>query len=268
MPTAIFPCVIVDVETTGLDPHQGSIIEIGAVRLEADGSLHEFQVLIRPRVPIEPQAFRAHGISEEEANTKGSDPGAAFKRFQEFVGDAILVAHNGIGFDYPFLAVEMDRYGVSRQANPLLDTVPIAKRFVKTNDGGFSLRSLCETYQVSNERAHRALEDARATAKVFQAMLKCASDAEVLWQTSYALQFGTILEVPAGYELLEVAIRDGRELYVEYQSSGQAPRERWVRPRNLTVGNSGARCLKAICLEENIEKTFRLDRMRRLIQLR
>lgn len=268
MPSAIFPCVIVDVETTGLDPHQGSIIEIGAVRLEADGTVSEFQILIHPRVPIEPHAFRAHGITEEECRVSGCTPAEAFRKFQEFLGDATLVAHNGIGFDYPFLAVEMNRHGVALRPNRLLDTVPIAKRYVKTVDGGFSLKSLCETYQVANERAHRALADARATARVFQEIVKCEQDLEILWQTSYALQFGSILEVPPGYELLEQAIKEGKDLYLEYQSSGQAPRERWVKPRNLTIGHNGARCLKAICLEENIEKMFRLDRMRRLIELR
>jgi len=268
MSSATFPCVIVDIETTGLDPHLGAIIEIGAVRMEADGQTRDFQCLLRPRVPVEPQAFLAHGISEAEANELGMAPADGLRAFAEYLGDLPMVAHNGLGFDFPFLAVEMDRYQVLRADNLLLDTVPIAKRFVKTTDGGFSLRSLCQTYSVVNERAHRALADARATAQVFREMAKPFPFIEELWQTSFALKFHSILAMPAGYELLDAAIREGREIYVEYQSLGQPPRERWVRPRNLTVGANGCRCIKAICLEENIEKVFRLDRIRRLISLR
>lgn len=256
--------VVVDIETTGLDPRLGAIIEIGAVRYVGLTKTDEFHCLVKPRVPIEPGAFTAHGISQEEAEREGLPPAMALQRFLAFVGEDALVAHNGLGFDFPFFAAELTRYGMAIPSNKLLDTLPIARRFLPTKTGRLSLQALCDEYGVRNERAHRAMADARATGALLCVALSRGGFAG-MWEASFGLDWQALISMPPGFDLLERAMIEGRDIQLEYESSGQQPRARWIRPFCLAMGAGGNRCVKALCLEENIEKHFRLDRIRKLL---
>ena len=102
--------VVFDTETTGLSPLQGHrIIEIGAVLLQGNDIMDEFHSLIDAGVPIDPRAQAVHGITRKMLH---GHPRSAevFADFRDFIGHALLVAHNA-PFDTRFLRAEFDQLG-------------------------------------------------------------------------------------------------------------------------------------------------------------
>ena len=158
--------VVFDTETTGLRPGQGDeIISIAAVRLEA-GVIDEagaFSRLVDPGRPIPPASIRFHGITD--AMVAGERPiGEVLPAFRDFVGDAILVAHNA-DFDMSFLDLKKRESGVEI-TNIVLDTLLIAM-FVEHNSRNHSLDAIAERLGIAIEGRHTALGDSLATARIF-----------------------------------------------------------------------------------------------------
>jgi DNA helicase II / ATP-dependent DNA helicase PcrA len=149
-----------DVETTGQDITTAEIVEIAAVRVRDGVPREELATLVRPRVPIEPGAARTHKITEQEvAGAPWFEE--VWPTFQEFYGSDILVAHNGYQFDFPLLrrmsGVELCTF----------DTLPLARDL---HAGSAKLGDLAARFQIETGTAHRALDDARALARVCVAL--------------------------------------------------------------------------------------------------
>ena len=137
-----------DIETTGLDPAENEIIEIGALKVR-DGKVAErFIEFIRPLSPISP------------AITSLTD-------FLEFCEDDVLIGHNVI-FDYSFIKYSAVKEGLAFEKMGI-DTLKIAKK-VHADMESKSLGSLCAHYHIKNKAAHRAYHDALATAKLYQTL--------------------------------------------------------------------------------------------------
>jgi len=263
--------VVIDIETTGLDVTDGAIIELAAERYSLVGGRFEcaepaFQMLVRPRIPIEPAALEIHGITDAQAQAEGEEPAVALRAMAEFIGDDYLLAHNGVFFDYLYIPNECARHGVELGDNRLLDTLLVARKHLKSS-GGYGMATLCEAYGIVNEQAHRALSDVRATAELFRRILERESDLERLWKQSYGYTLRSLRQTPAGFELLQRAIDERRKLYIEYQSTKKPRRRRWIRPLRLDLTRAGKRSVRAVCLESSTEKQFRLDRISALIEL-
>ena len=125
MPRARPQFVVVDTETTGLDPLTDRVIDIGAVRLDADlDVVDRFTTLVDPGVPVPLFVTRLTGISD--ADLAGA-PGAAeaLAGLREFAGDAVLVGHNA-AFDREHLAAAARRAGVAPLAGDWFDTLDAA----------------------------------------------------------------------------------------------------------------------------------------------
>jgi DNA polymerase III epsilon subunit-like protein len=263
--------VILDFETTGLDVAAGAVVEIAAVRIPivagklAPEPSETFHSLVVPRVPIEPEAEAIHGISDSEARSCGREPAQAFAAFRDFYGDSYLVAHNGVFFDFLYLAHELERYGLPVEPNRLLDTLPLARAHLKSS--GYALAALCETYGIVNERAHRASSDVHATSQLLGLIVARQPDVEALWRQSYGYTMVSLLATPAGFELLQRAIDEKRSLQIEYAGAKKPMRKRWILPIRFDMTQGGHRSVRARCLESNVDKQFRLDRIRRLIAL-
>ena len=263
--------VVIDIETTGLDVTDGAIIEVAAERYSLIGQRFEcvepaFQTLVKPRIPIEPAAVEIHGISEVQAQAEGQEPAVALRAMADFIDDDYLLAHNGVFFDYLYIPNECARHGVELAENRLLDTLLLARKHLKSS-GGYGMASLCEAYGIVNEQAHRALSDVRATGELFRRIVERESDLERLWKQSYGYTLRSLRETPEGFELLQRAIDDRRKLHIEYQSTSKPRRRRWIRPLRLDLTRAGKRSVRAVCLESNTEKQFRLDRISELIEL-
>lgn len=162
--------VVVDLETTGLSPRRGDrVIEIGAVALENGTIAGEFHTLIDPGRPVHPRAQQVHGITDGMLLGMPK-PDAVFPQFHRFLGGSPLVAHNA-PFDMTFLRHEFGRFGLGLSI-PFHCTLRLCRqRFPKLPDHRLETvaRHLLGPLPAET-RLHRALTDARLTARVWVAM--------------------------------------------------------------------------------------------------
>jgi DNA polymerase III subunit epsilon len=160
--------IILDTETTGLDPNEGHrLVEIGCIemidRLPTGLTWHKY---FNPERDMPQEAFAVHGLSQEFLADKPLFHTLA-EEFITFVGDAHLVIHNA-GFDMRFLNAELKR---AKQAALLMDrvvdTLAMARR--KHPGARASLDELCQRYGIDNSKRvkHGALLDAEILAEVY-----------------------------------------------------------------------------------------------------
>jgi DNA polymerase-3 subunit epsilon len=160
--------VVLDTETTGLDPFQGHrLIEIGCVELlNGIPSGKAFHRYLNPERTVPAEAFAVHGLSDDFLKDKPLFADVA-EELLAFIGDAPLVAHNAL-FDLGFLNVELERAGKSPiTAARLVDTLLLARR--KHPAGPNRLDDLCARYGIDNSHRtkHGALLDAEILAEVY-----------------------------------------------------------------------------------------------------
>ena len=160
--------IVLDTETTGLDPLQGHrIVEIGAVELlnhiPTGNTYHTF---INPQRDVPREAEAVHGLSSEFLKDK-----PVFSRivdeFMEFIGDTVLIIHNA-SFDVGFLNAEL---GFLKRPSILyeriIDTLTLAKK--RHPLGPNSLDALCKRYgiNIAKRTKHGALLDSELLAGVY-----------------------------------------------------------------------------------------------------
>ncbi len=160
--------IVLDTETTGLDPYQGHrIVEIGCVELiNRIPTGTTYHVYVNPERDMPAEALAVHGLTSEFLADK--------KLFTEiadelvaFLGDAKLVIHNA-GFDLAFLNAELERCTkplITRER--AIDTLTLARR--RHPGGPNKLDDLCLRYGIDNSRRtkHGALLDAELLAEVY-----------------------------------------------------------------------------------------------------
>ncbi|QPC81109.1 DEAD/DEAH box helicase family protein [Phototrophicus methaneseepsis] len=169
--------VAFDLETTGLDIQNDAIIEIGAVRI-VDGVIDaEYSTLINPGFAIPQETTYITGIDQRDVKDAPS-LNMILPDFQRFVGDAPVIAHNAM-FDVGF----MRRYGMLTGNSPI-DTVELAS-ILMPQLPRYNLGSLVKLLDIDLENAHRALDDARATGKLYW----------LLWQKALNLPPSVIQEI-------------------------------------------------------------------------
>lgn len=160
--------VVLDTETTGLDPRSGHrIVEIGCVELinhMATGK--HFHKFLNPERDIPEQASAIHGLTAEFLSDKPLFIDIA-EEFQAFIGDSTLVIHNA-EFDLGFINAELkniERPPIASER--AIDTVSLARR--KFPGAQANLDALCRRFRIdiSDRTLHGALKDARLLAEVY-----------------------------------------------------------------------------------------------------
>jgi ATP-dependent DNA helicase DinG len=154
--------IALDLETTGLDPKDDAIIEFGAVRMRDGQILEEIDILINPKRPVPLFNQQLTGLTDAMLADQPTIE-EALPRIQAFVGDALIVGQN-ILFDITFL----QQYGVALN-NPFLDTYEIAS-VVLPKASRYTLSTLSAHFGIDIGQAHRALDDARASALLYWAL--------------------------------------------------------------------------------------------------
>jgi DNA polymerase III epsilon subunit family exonuclease len=258
--------VALDTETTSLLPATGRLVEVAAVRFVRAGQvLDEFASLVCPGHAIPAEARKIHGITDamvRDAPEEAEVLRALLRRLGS--ANTIIVAHNA-SFDLGFLTLGLARAGLTAPKLPVLDTCLMARDLLPHLDK-YSLSHLSQVFGLSHKDRHRALPDAHITRKVFLRLLEYLSpDAfEHLPRRGYVFGFdegGIVLaEPPAGFEALAVAIEQHLDVEMIYRggSKGAAPRR--VTP--LALFRQGPYVyLAAFCHRDQLQKTFRLDKI-------
>ncbi|KAF2957308.1 DNA polymerase III [Thermotoga sp. Ku-13t] len=160
--------VVVDLETTGLHPMFNEIIEIGAVVIENGEIVQEFHRLIRPKEKLDSFTVQFTGITDEMLQDQPPIE-EVLNEFLKFCENSVLVAHNA-NFDYRFLRYYVEKFCGVQWTLPVVDTLALAKRLVRLSS--YNLEKLVSHFKIGAFKHHRALEDAKVTAKVFLELLK------------------------------------------------------------------------------------------------
>jgi DNA polymerase III alpha subunit (gram-positive type) len=162
--------VALDVESTGNSPFL--VLEIGAERFRLDGPLSFFDTLVDCQAPINPYAHRRHHIDRSMliGAPEFRDARRAFLRFAQ---GAVLVEHSHDAFDTWLVGRGLE----SPLEHPIIDTSALARLVLDLPKGQTpGLARLVEVLELDVTPAHAALDDARATAMVFRALIARAKE--------------------------------------------------------------------------------------------
>ncbi len=175
--------VVIDLETTGLDPQFDSIIEFGAIRISGNQIVESFSELAQPGgwycvdddvIDHYPECVIMDGerisfIDSFIADLTGitnamlkdaRQENEVLKDFRDFVGDSIVIGHN-VNFDVNFLYDSSEYYGFSPFKNNFVDTMRLSRRLLDLPH--HRLVDLMQYYKVGDESAHRAYLDCTVT---------------------------------------------------------------------------------------------------------
>jgi DNA polymerase III epsilon subunit family exonuclease len=155
--------VTFDFETTDNDAATCGVVEIGAARVVKGEIVDRFHTLVNPFRPITAGATKVHGYTD--ADVQGVRPFSdVWPEFRAFVGDRVLIAHNGQHFDVPVLR----RLAAGRDGLDTLvfyDTLPLVRSL--SSDSG-KLEDLALRFGIDRGRGHHALDDAVTLAHVYR----------------------------------------------------------------------------------------------------
>jgi len=160
--------VCLDIETTGLDPTQDAIIEMGAVRVDQSRVLEHFSTFVNPGRKLPPFITELTGIRDSDL-VGAISPQEAARRLADFAGRDPLIGHN-VGFDLGFLR----RQRILHE-NPAIDTFELAGILVP-HASRYSLQNLVKELGIElPAQTHRALDDAKMTYALFQVLMERAA---------------------------------------------------------------------------------------------
>lgn len=232
--------VSIDLETTGLNPKRDRIIEIGAIRVEQGQIVEEFSTFVDPGRKLEERITELTGIRDEDlADAPQLDE--VFPKLLEFMGELPLLGHS-ILFDYSFLKkAAVDRKITFERS--AVDTLQIARKYLPELPHR-NLGYLCQYYEIPHH-AHRALEDAKATDRLFRKL------AELFYQEETGGQASTeSVEKKANNNLFEP-----QPLHFQVKRDTPATKQQKERLYRLAEQHK-------ITLEVDVEKLTRSDASR------
>lgn len=164
--------IVLDTETTGLNPNQGHrLVEVAAIELcDRKVSERSFHRYLNPEREIDEGAASVHGLTLDRLQDEPKFAEIA-PAFLEFISGAELIIHNA-PFDMGFLNAELARAGLPLLDNPVIDTLKFAKDLHPGKKN--NLNALCDRYMIDNSHRvlHGALLDTELLAEVYLAMTR------------------------------------------------------------------------------------------------
>ncbi|MBQ8188204.1 MAG: PolC-type DNA polymerase III [Lachnospiraceae bacterium] len=159
--------VVFDLETTGFSPVKNNIIEIGAVKIQNGKITDRFSTFVNPREPIPYKIQQLTSIRDEDV-LEAPVIEDVLPQFLEFCKGCVMVAHNA-SFDMSFIAENCKRLNLTHEET-IVDTVGVA-RILLPGQAKHTLDACAKTLGISLENHHRAVDDAEATAEIFEKFL-------------------------------------------------------------------------------------------------
>lgn len=159
--------VIIDLETTGLDPINDRIIEVGAIRIGEE--IKDYSAIVKQEIDITEKIRDLTGISDEDIK-KGKAEEIVINELLDFIGQDSLVGYN-INFDIKFINECLNRFGKSKVRNMTYDVMKYVKNdklFLKN----YKLETVVKEYGINEKVPHRALEDVRIIQKLIEKLDK------------------------------------------------------------------------------------------------
>ena len=167
--------MVFDIETTGFSAVTDRIIEIGAVKVEDGKITDKFSTFVNPKRPIPFRITELTGITDEMV-IDSPDIETILPQFIEFIGDAVLVAHNA-SFDVGFIEQNCKRQKIEDDFT-YVDTVALARVLLPALNR-FKLDTVAKALNISLENHHRAVDDAGCTAEIFVKFVQMLKEREL-----------------------------------------------------------------------------------------
>lgn len=167
--------LILDFETSGLNPYYDEIIEIAAKKFRCDD---QYTTLVKHKKSLDKKIVEITKITDEMLIKEGVSQRTAFHDFGEFIKSSFnlekplyVLAHNGNSFDFIFLKKILNTFDFKPDIK-YIDTVSVSK-FVNPRLFSHKLATLCHPniYNIVNTDAHRAMSDVITTEKIFEKMI-------------------------------------------------------------------------------------------------
>lgn len=165
--------VVFDVETTGLSAYYDTIIELAAVKVYHGEIIDRFESFANPHHRLSATTINLTGITDEMVQ-KAPDIEVVIRKFSEWIGNDVLVAHNAT-FDIGFLNAAYKKIAFEKAKNPVIDTLELG-RFLYPNMKNHRLNTLAKKFDIELTQHHRAIYDAEATGYLLMKMLRDAHE--------------------------------------------------------------------------------------------
>ena len=154
------PFVVIDLETTGLDPQQDDVIEIAALKVE-EGKIHEFNALILNDRKLPDEIIKLTGITNEVLVNEGQELSIVLDDLVDFINSLPVVGYN-LYFDIEFLNNSLRRFNKGTVKNKKIDLLGLVKK-EKMFLSSYKLEDALVAYGFEESVSHRALKDAKLT---------------------------------------------------------------------------------------------------------
>ncbi|RUL55769.1 PolC-type DNA polymerase III [Lysinibacillus antri] len=177
--------VVFDVETTGLSTAYDTIIELAAVKIREGKVIEKFERFANPHKPLSAKIIELTHITDDMLRD-APEVDQVVSEFKEFIGDAIVVAHNA-SFDIGFLYTAYEKAGIQGVIHPVIDTLELS-RFLNPTLKSHRLNTLCKRYGIELTQHHRAIYDTEATGELMLHLLKEAKDRGVQYHDEFNQQ--------------------------------------------------------------------------------
>lgn len=261
------PLIVLDCETaspTGA-PH---LVELAAVWVE-DGEIQDsFHSLVAPPIPIAPESFEVHGITDDELR-RAPWVSEVLPRFSEWVGGEWMAAHNA-GADTRILGFEYARLGLEPPPGQFLDSLALSKQWIQDSPD-HKLDTLVSHLELDDsEGRHRALADA---VHCWMVLEECFGRMEEAVKLSALMPKSPLTIARRGpgaarmsprLRPLERAVAAEETVCLVYAREDGAPTPIEVFPKFL-FERRGTSYLEGECLSSGTLKTYRLERVRKVL---
>ncbi len=157
--------VIIDTETTGLNPKKDRIIEIAAVELinkQITGKQYHSYFNPEP-VQVSTEAFKIHNISNEFLKTKPKFA-QEVNKLLKFINNDVIIAHNA-RFDIEMINSELEKLNLTINKSNIIDSLELARKLFPGKSN--KLQTLAKRYKLTTEKAHSAINDCKLLAKLY-----------------------------------------------------------------------------------------------------